>query len=78
MTPRAAIGARNYEVQSLTGATGWISAPAMSGGGKPAVEDLTSGTRDAFRARACGNGQPESWSAPCSWRSKNQSRPEDD
>lgn len=60
-------GARNYEVQyttDLTGATGWVSAPAMSGGGKLAIDGLNSGTKYGFRVRACGNGTPGPWSGP--------------
>lgn len=60
-------GARNYEVQyttDLTGATGWVSAPAMAGGSKLTVGGLTSGTKYAFRVRACGKGTPGPWSGP--------------
>ena len=34
----------------------------MAGGRSLAVDDLTSGTKYAFRVRACGNGTPGPWS----------------
>jgi hypothetical protein len=58
-------GARLYQVQyttDLTGATGWIDAPAMTGKTRLSIGGLSSGTRYAFRVRACGNGVPSPWS----------------
>lgn len=64
---KGVVGARNYEAQSttdLTGATGWVTAPSMAGSGKLPIDGLTSGTKYAFRVRACGNGTPGPWSGP--------------
>ncbi|MBA3607468.1 MAG: fibronectin type III domain-containing protein [Chthoniobacterales bacterium] len=60
-------GARSYEVQyttDLSGATGWTSAPEMPGAARLNVDNLVSGTRYAFRIRACGNAAPGPWSSP--------------
>lgn len=48
----------------LTGATGWVSAPEMSGATLLNVSDLTSGTRYALRVRGCANSAPGPWSGP--------------
>lgn len=64
---KTVFGARNYEVQyttDLSGATGWTSAPQMSGAGRLNVEGLTSGAKYAFRVRACANAMPGPWSGP--------------
>jgi hypothetical protein len=60
-------GAVLYEVQyttDLTGATGWVSTPAMTAATKLNVDNLESGTKYAFRVRGCGGkGQaPGPWS----------------
>jgi hypothetical protein len=62
----AQLGARNYEIQyttDLTGATGWTNAPLMPGKTKLNVDGLESGTKYAFRIRACGNKEPGPWSS---------------
>jgi hypothetical protein len=61
------LGARNYEIQyttDLTGASGWVNAPSMPGKTRLNVDGLVSGTRYAFRIRACGNAEPGPWSSP--------------
>lgn len=60
-------GARNYEVQyttDLTGATGWVTLAETPGKTRTEANDLTSGTRYAFRVRAMGNGERGPWSGP--------------
>jgi hypothetical protein len=59
------VGGRNYEGQyttDLIGATGWEDAAEMTGKTKLAIAGLTSGTKYAFRVRACGNAAPGPWS----------------
>lgn len=60
-------GARNYEIQyttDLTGTTGWVNASKMPGNTRLNVDGLVSGTKYAFRIRACGNAEPGPWSSP--------------
>lgn len=58
-------GARLYQVQytmDLSGSSGWTDVPENATTARLSVEGLASGTRYAFRVRACARGIPGPWS----------------
>lgn len=67
LTWKGIVGARNYEVQyslDLSGATGWTTVAETLGKGRINVDDLTSGTKFAFRVRGFSKAYPGPRSGP--------------